>query len=930
MNFPASVYNNVPLLTFTIVEIPSRGRTHLSKKLDRVLCNEEWLECFPESIAVFGKPGISDHSPCCTFLDQLKPPQKRPFRFFSHLNHHPDFHNLVGAVWNSLPILGSKQLCVSKKLKEMKAFIRTFNKENFSEIEKRVQEAFDHLTDCQHASLSAPTSLTAAAEKSAHDKWYTLAKAEDKFLRQRTRVQLSVDGDAGNYFQNPLGGVNTPTTSSPPDIASIMQVKCSAEAVTSLAALFSDLDIEKAFLSLPMNKSPGPDDYPAEFFTGNWRVVGRDMIAAVKEFLSTGELLQQWNAILLILVPKKVNANKITEFRPIACCNTVYKVASKLLANRLKDHLSTLISTSQSAFVPGRLLVENVLLATELVSGYNWKKITKRCMLKVDFQKAFDTLDWDFVLYTLEALEFPLIFRNLIKKCLTTTRFSVAINGEPCGYFKGTIGLRQSDPLSPYLFVLALEVFTQQLKRKYIDGSIGFHPQHFLSQADSVRCIADTMEEFDLWSGLRMNKSKTELYTAGLNNAETLEISRLGKLRLTDYRPLIDRISSNFNTWSAKALSFAGRRQLLSSVIYGSINFWTTAFILPKNCIKKVESMCSQFLWGGTETKKSIAKVAWKTVTLPKSEGGLGLRDICRWNKTLYLKLIWRLFTTKVKEYRIKGENLWAMDVTKCISSSWHSLLSLQGLAARFLKAKMGNGQQLSFWYDQWTPLGPLINRFGTVGPRELQIFVLASVAQACNNDGWLLRGARSPAAEELYTYLTTIPLPSLSTIDNTFVWKIDGNESQQFSTSKTWSMVRNRSLEQRWTQNIWFKGHIPTHAFTAWVAHQNRLPTRSRLVDWGMNIPSPCCCLCSIEIGSTDHLFLQCEITKRGFHTWTAFSEWMGIRDWVVSLTLKRAVAQATISSLWTERNKRLHDGVSQTPAIIFKRIDRIIRDAI
>ena len=162
-----------------------------------------------------------------------------------------------------------------------------------------------------------------------------------------------------------------------------------------------------------------------------------------------------------------------------------------------------------------------------------------------------------------------------------------------------------------------------------------------------------------------MNKSKTELYTAGLNNAETLEISRLGftmgsmpirylglqlmyrKLRLTDYRPLIDRISSNFNTWSAKALSFAGRRQLLSSVIYGSINFWTTAFILPKNCIKKVESLCSQFLWGGTETKKNIAKVAWKTVTLPKSEGGLGLRDICRWNKTFYLKLIWRLFATR-------------------------------------------------------------------------------------------------------------------------------------------------------------------------------------------------------------------------------------------------------------------------------------------
>ncbi|XP_013601900.1 PREDICTED: uncharacterized protein LOC106309420 [Brassica oleracea var. oleracea] len=155
--------------------------------------------------------------------------------------------------------------------------------------------------------------------------------------------------------------------------------------------------------------------------------------------------------------------------------------------------------------------------------------------------------------------------------------------------------------------------------------------------------------------------------------------------------------------------------------------------------------------------------------------------------------------------------------------------------------------------------------------------------------------------------------------------------------------MVRNRALEQTWTMNIWFKGHIPRHAFTTWVAFQDRLPTRSRLVDWGMNIPSSCC-LCSLLDESRDHLFLQCEVSEAiwasvlfrlgyshwGFHTWTAFSEWMSLQDTVVSLTLKRMVAQVTISTIWMERNKRLHDGVSQSPEVIFKRIDRIIRDAI
>ncbi|KAL0875497.1 hypothetical protein Bca101_025202 [Brassica carinata] len=536
------------------------------------------------------------------------------------------------------------------------------------------------------------------------------------------------------------------------------------------------------------------------------------------------------------------------------------------------------------------------------------------------------------------VLEVPLKFINLIKQCLTTTQFSVAINGEPCGYFKGTRGLRQGDPLSPYLFVLALEVFSQLLRQKYSDGSIGYHPQTselqvtHLSFADdlmifsdgtvnSVNCIAETLEVFALWSGLRLNKSKTELYTAGLNNDETLDISRLGfnlgslpirylglplmyrRLRIFDYLLLIDKISANFNCWSAKALSYAGRRQLISSVIYGSINFWTSAFILPKGCIKKIESLCSQFLWG---------------------EGGLGLRNIALWNKNLCLKLIWNLFTKNdslwvrwLHRYRLRYENFWNFDENKATSSTWKSLLSLRGLAARFLRPKLG--------------------------PRELSISFSATVSDACDDRGWLMRGARSPAAEELQIYLTTIPLPTLTSSADHYVWEINGDELEEFSNSKTWNMVRNRAAEQPWTRSIWFKGHIPRHAFTSWVAHQDRLPTRSRLLRWGMNISSSCC-LCDAGEENRDHLFLRCEISEaiwtlvlkrlgysfRTFHTWTSVSEWMALRDSVTSRTLKRMVAQATIYNIWIERNTRLHARESRTPAVIFKIIDRSIRDAI
>lgn len=283
---------------------------------------------------------------------------------------------------------------------------------------------------------------------------------------------------------------------------------------------------------------------------------------------------------------EKPNASKIEEFRPISCCNTIYKVASKLLANRLKQILPSIISNSQSAFIPGRSLAENVLLATELVESYKWKSISKRSMLKVDLQKAFDTVNWDFVINTLTGLNFLVSFVNLIRHCITTTRFSVSINGELCGYFKGTRGLRQGDPLSPYLFVLVMEVFCQMLKKNFSNGSIGLHPSAsqpqvtHLSFADdimvffdgekmSLENIAKTLHDFSLWSGLTMNQSKTDLFTGGLTLDETNDLTSLGfklgslpirylglplmhrKLRIGDYRPLLDKITQRFTSWKS-------------------------------------------------------------------------------------------------------------------------------------------------------------------------------------------------------------------------------------------------------------------------------------------------------------------------------------------------------------------------------------------
>lgn len=222
---------------------------------------------------------------------------------------------------------------------------------------------------------------------------------------------------------------------------------------------FTKEEIKNAFFSLSRNKACGPDVYSPEFFLGCWSIIGVETTEAVEEFFKSGKLLRQWNATSIVLIPNIPNAASTSDFRPNLLLDTVYKIISKLLASRLHIALSKVISNSQSAFIPERLLAENVLLAMEIVHGYNRRNINPRGMLKVDLRKAFDYIRWDFIISALKALYIPDNFVGWISECITSPTFLISVNGCTGGFFKSTQGLRQGDPLSPYLFFLAMEVF---------------------------------------------------------------------------------------------------------------------------------------------------------------------------------------------------------------------------------------------------------------------------------------------------------------------------------------------------------------------------------------------------------------------------------------------------------------------------------------
>ncbi|CAL1400664.1 unnamed protein product [Linum trigynum] len=453
--------------------------------------------------------------------------------------------------------------------------------------------------------------------------------------------------------------------------------------------------ITSVIKKMKRSKAPGPDGFPAEFFQDNWSLVGPVTIKAIMEFFDTGTLRREVNCTILTLIPKVPNAGFIKYFRPISCCNFIYKCISKILVNRLKEVLPQLISSNQTASIKGRLITDNIILAHEMVKWYKRKNVSSRCALKIDIMKTFDNVDWGFLVTVMLAMGLPEKGIKWVQCCLESTTFSVCINGGLTGNFPAKKGLRQGCPLSPYLFAISMEVLSCMLNRATARNVLPYQPQclrigltHLCfvddlliftkGSGEAVGTVATILEKFYLVSGLRCNPSKSEFFCAGVTEEErgllascsrfkegALPVRYLGipltagKLKAAECRALVERITSRTRGWQAKLLTYADKLQLIVAVLANITQFWMNIIQLPKKVIREVESLCSKFLWGNLEQRKK-AKVAWKHVALPKEEGGLGFRDLWSWNQACLARHIWAVLADQetlwiawLKEYML-------------------------------------------------------------------------------------------------------------------------------------------------------------------------------------------------------------------------------------------------------------------------------------
>ncbi|KAJ9536540.1 hypothetical protein OSB04_un000292, partial [Centaurea solstitialis] len=969
----------------------------LKRKLDRILANVEFTNLFEDATARFLPRGLSDHSPGILGFTGGQRERRFGFKFDNFLVHDPLFLVTVHRAWN-VDIAGNFMFRVTSKLKALKAPLRRL-RSAYGNLSSRATSLKGELDVAQLAADFDPDNVDArenvkriradyqkacwvdisAARQRAKVKWLTEGDAntryfhkavEEKRHAQHIHAICRADGtyvyddEVVNAFLDhfiSIIGTEDPLVS-PEMYLDMFTTRLVLGDALHMVRPIEDKEIRDAIFDIGNEKAPGSDGFSSKFYKAAWEVVGSDVLCAIHSFFYRSRLPRELNHTLLCLLPKSPGASMVSDFRPIACCSVLYKCISKVIVERMKPYLDMLVSKTQSAFIPGRRIVDNILMAHELVRGYHLQNGPPRCAFKIDLRKAYDMVSWPYLFSMLRGLGFHPALIKWIVEMVSTPSFSIVINGESRGHFLGKRGIRQGCPLSPYLFTIVMEGFSMIFKQCIEEaGNFGFHHgcQDFgithLCFADdlfvftrgdvaSVEVLKKTLSLFASRSGLSPNLQKSDIFFGNVADDEkaaiiqclpfrsgSFPIRYLGVplspvvLRAADYGVLVTKVKNRLANWKSKFLSFGGRKQLIVSVLQSLQLYWMAIFLLPSGVVHELESLFRDFLWSQGDSSKGKCKVAWAQVCRPKECGGLGFRKLSVWNRALITKNLWTivshhdcLWGNWIRRYSLRHSNFWSARKSSRWSWLLNRMMSIRPEMRRHVRVRIGNGQTTNAWEDCWLDCGPLAMQIPYRFVHNMAFDVDTTVKQLLDtfHDGW------PDAWRSRFPVLIQTDLPTLNQeVQDSMRWH--GTTDEDLTVQGVYRAYDGEHPTVLWTKAVWFKGHIPKHSFCLWLACLRRLPTQDRIMEWKHEPPDLRCSLCGLEMDSHNHLFFECTFSRQVWLQvmekcqWIDFPcSWNAIIDALSdgATRPKQLAHLLTLASavyhIWCERNRRLFEG--------------------
>eukprot|EP00253_Pinus_taeda_P026517 PITA_26517 len=728
------------------------GKNQIVSRLDHFLVSESIMnkDIFVEAQIL---PSLgSDHWPIKLEVDIKVRHGKRPFRFESFWLRDPSFIKKLEEWWCQSTIQSKgKMRLFQLKLKELKEKIKSWNKQEFGNIMEDKQNLEKEMESIQQKMiLEGRTEESISKEGSILGQLEERRKQEEILWRQKSRIKWLREGERNTKFfhqamikhrqRNRILSIKDRNGNRVIEQAEIEQVlidhhkeilkepqadrmQAIQEICSAIPCLVSEdqnkalmraatlEEIEETVKAMKKGTAPGPDGFTVDFFQAGWHFLGKEILEMVEESRMNQKVWPALNSTFYALIPKNDNREDPNGFRPIALCNVIYKIITAMMAKRLKPMLDKLISAEQTGFVEGRQILDGLVV--------------------------------------LESFGFCRRWIYWIHNLISSPNFSILVNGIPSKPFSASRGLRQGDPLSPFLFILAAEGLGRFIKKERETGKIKglklwghnlcLTHQQFVDDimlfgeptVKEVKHLRNFLDIFAEASGLEINKDKSRVFIFNSVEQVKAHLTRLlgfrqGELptkylgnildfsskKMKNWQGILDKLSTKVANWAFRSLNIASRIVLAKSVLQAIPVYPLSIMAAPIGICAKIRAIIRNFIWRGVDQKKKWALVSWGQLTERKEKGGLGLRDPETLNKVLGAKLWWRWLGGGNDLWKIIWRAKYSMlestveilkqKNTPRGSSVWDLARLNRDLVEHHTFWEIRGGEEAHFWEDKW------------------------------------------------------------------------------------------------------------------------------------------------------------------------------------------------------------------------------------